>query len=457
MPEGPTSAIDPGTPARPGGAAGASPQGDRAAGVASVPWAVAASAGPLPPARAPHPPELLRVGVVGCGRRAQAHLQTVAALQRAGYYDLVGVCDVDPARAQEAAARLGTRAFPAVADLLQALGARRPAAVVVVTPPEAHHPVVELAASCGVHCLCETPLSFSLACADRMVAAARRAGVHLEVAENVWRFPEERAKRLIVARGVLGEVGLLACRYTSGSYHGMNALRHLAGAAVTAVCGDAALLPSPRQGRAGGGETTAVAWEGALLRFATGARGVFQLPVRPGLHNHWEVDGSLGSLDGHSLCVGGAEATRIQPERVTERAGGVGPEVLVGIRYPAGPSNPEVFWENPLRGLPLPADADALARADEHLSLHRAATGAGPGDYPVERGREDLAAVLAIHECARAADGGGGRWLTLPLPAGLPHDLALHEEYARRFGFPPEEAAAHLEKTAFPPSYPLTR
>jgi predicted dehydrogenase len=390
------------------------------------------------------------VGVVGVGRRAQAHLATIAALQRAGYYRLVGVADVDAQRAREVAARLGTRAYPTVTGLLDALAAQRPAAVVVVTPPEAHHPVVERAAARGLHCLCETPLSFSLTCADRMVAAARAAGVHLETAENVWRFPEERAKRLLIERGVLGRVGLLHCRYASGSYHGMNALRHLAGAPVAAVAGEAAEVRTPRQARAGGGETEVVAWEGALLRFANGARGVFELPVRPGLGNYWEVDGSAGCLEGPALRVGGADAARVQPERVTERRGDL--EVLVGIRYPAGPAHPEVFWENPLRTLPVPADTDSVARADEHLSLHRAAVGAGPGDYPGERGREDLAAVLAIHESALA-----GRWLDLPLPAGLAYDRSLHEAYFRRFGFPPEEAADHLEKTAFPPSYPLTR
>ena len=105
-----------------------------------------------------------------------------------------------------------------------ALGRPPPAIAVVVTPPEAHHPVTERAAAAGVHVLCETPLSFSLACADRMIAAARAAGTRLETAENVWRRPEERAKRALIERGLRGTVGLLQCRFASGSYHGMNAV-----------------------------------------------------------------------------------------------------------------------------------------------------------------------------------------------------------------------------------------
>jgi len=396
---------------------------------------------PLPPAAPPHRPVEVAIGVVGAGNRAQSHLATIAALQQAGYYRLVGVCDADPARAEAAVARFGGTAFPTVAALCDALARTPPAAVAIITPPEAHHPVAELAASRGLHAICETPLSFSLACAERMIAAAARAGTHLETAENVWRFPEERAKRLLIEQGLLGDVGLIQCRYASGSYHGMNAMRHLARAAIVSLTGDAAPIRAPRQAKAGGGQTEEVAWEGALLRFQNGVRGVFQLPARPGLGNHWEVDGSLGCLEGGTLRIGGTDGPRLQPERRVEDGR------LVGIAYG------DLFWENPLRALPIPADTDAVARADEHLSLHRAACGVGAGDYPGEQGRADLAAVLGIHESALQ----GGAPLRLPLAAGLTHDATLHAEYERRFGFAPEEAAEHLENTAFPPSYPLTR
>ncbi len=401
---------------------------------------------PLPPARAPHVPAEVAVGVIGAGRRAQAHLATIAALQTAGYYRLIGVADADPARAEDAASRFGGTAFTSVAALLDALARQDPAIAVVVTPPEAHHPVVELAATRGVHVLCETPLSFSVACADRMIAAARTGGIHLETAENVWRFPEERAKRQLLDRGLLGDVGLVQCRYASGSYHGLNAMRHLVRAHPVQVIGDTASVSAPPQPRAGGGETDRVTWEGALLRFANGVRGVFQLPVRPGMGNHWEVDAALGCLEGAGLRLGGTDAPRITPERRTERRGAL--DVLVGIAY----GDVDV-WENPLRQLPIPADTDAIARADEHLSLHRQVCGAGPADYPGEQGRADLAAVLAIYESALQ----GGAPVALPVSGPLEHDRRLHQEYEVQFGFAPEEAAAHLERTAFPPSYPLTR
>lgn len=400
---------------------------------------------PLPPARPPHAPVPLAVGLIGAGRRAQAHLETIAALVEAGYYRLEGVCDADPARAEQAAARCGGRAYTRVGALLDVLARAEAAIVVVVTPPEAHHAVVELAAARGVHALCETPLAFSLACADRMITAAARAGTHLATAENVWRFPEERAKRLLIERGLLGELGVAHCRYVSGTYHGMNAIRHLVGSGIASVAGDARPVRAPLQARAGGGETLEVAWGAALLRFHNGVRGVFELPVRPGAGNHWAVDGAQGCLDGAALRRGGTEVPRLAPLRVTERVGER--EVLVGIRYG------DLFWENPLRRLPVGEDTDAVARADMHLSLHRAVCGEGANDYGGEQGRADLGAAAAIDESALL----GGAPVPLPLRAGQPHDRALHATFERRFGFPPEEAAERLEGVAFPPSYPMTR
>src|SRR4029453_10040473 len=70
-----------------------------------------------------------------------------------------------------------------------------------------------------------TPIATTLAMADAMIASCRRAGVVLEVAENVWRFPQERLKRLAVDAGLIGAVQQVHVWYPPGSYHGTNALR----------------------------------------------------------------------------------------------------------------------------------------------------------------------------------------------------------------------------------------
>ncbi len=54
-------------------------------------------------------------------------MATCAALQRAGYYRLVGVCDADAGRADQTAARFGTAAYHRLEALLDDLARQAPA------------------------------------------------------------------------------------------------------------------------------------------------------------------------------------------------------------------------------------------------------------------------------------------------------------------------------------------
>src|SRR5690606_22862033 len=123
----------------------------------------------LPPE---NPKEILKIAVVGAGYRSEAHLSSLAKLT--DLYRLVAVCDTFAERAQEAAQRCGVSAYT---DLESMLKAQRPDVVLITVPPEAHHPVAELAASYKAHLLCETPISVTRGYAQRMVRAAAENGV----------------------------------------------------------------------------------------------------------------------------------------------------------------------------------------------------------------------------------------------------------------------------------------
>jgi predicted dehydrogenase len=126
----------------------------------------------------------LRVAVIGAGARAQDHLAAIARMPQ--YWQLSGVCDARPDRAQAASEQHGV---PAFGDPLQLLSDTRADAVLVIVPPDGHHPLVLAAAERGVHVMTEVPISISLPLADLMIEACRRSHVVLEVAENVWRRP----------------------------------------------------------------------------------------------------------------------------------------------------------------------------------------------------------------------------------------------------------------------------
>ena len=115
----------------------------------------------------------LRVGVVGVGYLGWFHAQKYAGLEGV---DLVGVADLDFARAEKAAQDFQTRPFRSHAEL----GGLVDAVSVAVTTSE-HAKVASELLSQGIHCLVEKPLSATLAEADQIIASAEKGGAVLQV------------------------------------------------------------------------------------------------------------------------------------------------------------------------------------------------------------------------------------------------------------------------------------
>jgi len=148
----------------------------------------------------------IRSGLIGCGKIARAHARALAALPES---EFVAVCDVDEARARAFAAEYGVpRVF---SDPLEMLASGDVDAVSVCTPHPSHAPVVVAAAEAGVHVLCEKPIAASLGDADRMIAAARRAGIAFGVIFQRRFWPAALRIREAIDGGKLGTPTLGEC------------------------------------------------------------------------------------------------------------------------------------------------------------------------------------------------------------------------------------------------------
>ncbi len=121
----------------------------------------------------------VKVGVIGVGSLGQWHAKVFASCPGA---TLVGVCDADPARAREIAARYGTRVF----DSPAALAAQVDAASIVV-PTDRHAETALPLLERGLHLLVEKPIASTMEEAEALVAAAARRSLILQVG-HVERF-----------------------------------------------------------------------------------------------------------------------------------------------------------------------------------------------------------------------------------------------------------------------------
>ena len=83
----------------------------------------------------------LKIAVVGTGGRAGAHLNTIPKLK--SIYQLVGVCDIDKARAAETAQRLLVSGYTDIDTLIEE---ESPDVILITVPPDGHHVITEIAA-----------------------------------------------------------------------------------------------------------------------------------------------------------------------------------------------------------------------------------------------------------------------------------------------------------------------
>jgi len=154
----------------------------------------------------------VRCAVVGVGMVGRQHVRILSDLPDA---ELVGCCDVDPARAADLP--------PGVAftpSLDKALGWPGLEAVVVCVPQHLHRTVVEPALAAGLSVLCEKPIADSLADADAMIAAARDAPGTLVIGHTLRFDPDFVAARAAVRDGELGDVVSVAARWQAPDYEG---------------------------------------------------------------------------------------------------------------------------------------------------------------------------------------------------------------------------------------------
>lgn len=134
---------------------------------------------PLPP------PKGTRVAVVGTGAMGRHHVRILASSPEA---ELVGIYDQRPEVAETLAAEHGTTRFEDLDELLGGVEA-----AVLAVPTTDHAELACRMLERGLHVLVEKPIASNLDEADRMVAAAAKAGRVLGVGHVEFYNPAVRA------------------------------------------------------------------------------------------------------------------------------------------------------------------------------------------------------------------------------------------------------------------------
>jgi predicted dehydrogenase len=343
-------------------------------------------------------------GIVGTGVIAAIHADAIALLSKTGLSKtglpnarLVAVTDVAADAAAAFAAAHGCRAEPDLGALL----ARPDVEVVCVCVPSGLHAVIGVqAAKAGKHLVVEKPIDVSLEAADRLIDAARAAGVALTVISQ-HRFDPGliELKRLLdeqaLGRLVLGEASTKWYRtqayYDSAAWRGTYAmdggslmnqgvhyvdlLRWCMGppAEVTAVCTTQAHQLEV--------EDTAL----GIVRFASGAVGTIlsSTAAFPGFPQRLEITGTDGTVT-------------VEDGRIVRRAfaGDAAPATrATATDSPAAADSPAVAAD--------PAAVDVASHAAQLADLLDAVDAGREPAVSGQSGRDALEIILAVYESSR--------------------------------------------------------
>ena len=342
---------------------------------------------------------MINFALLGCGRIAKRHADLLGTGQIAGAR-LVGVCDVDSARASAFADRYRVPGFTSLAALLAHPGID---AIAVLTPSGEHSKHAIEIADAGRHIVVEKPMALRLEDADAMIAAADRAGVRLFIVkQNRFNVPVLKAREALEAgrlgKLVLGTVRVRWCR--DQSYYDQDPWRGTWAQDGGVIANQAShhvdmlgWFMGPVESVHARGARALVDIEAedtvvATLRFRNGALGIVEAT---GATRPKDLEGSLSVLGGGgAIEIGGFAVNKI---RHWQFANSEPADAEVMDRYSVNPPNVygfghQAYYEHVVDCLVH----DKLALVDGH------------------EGRGSLELVAAIYESMAS-----GREVTLPL------------------------------------------
>jgi predicted dehydrogenase len=361
---------------------------------------------PPPPQAAAPQRRKVRVCVVGVGQWGAMHCELFAREPGVELH----VCGRSRERTERVARRVG--AAGVVIGLERAIESPDFEALVLVLPHDLHREATEAAIAAGKHVMVEKPIALTLEEADGMIAAARRAGRILMVAENFHFRPGIRVALEAIERGAVGEPQYLRA-------HGGGVLRPSGWKADPRTMGGGIIMDLGihyiRAMRLIMGEPDAVlATHGLQVNTKMGGEDSAQVLFRS--RYGWQAQvllnwsGPRGTGPDLEICGSGGVLALHPQARHVAHVPGQGPAWLdyAHLIRPAWLARRLTRPENFLRRIPIP-DPDPIGYQAEIREFLDAVAENRPARGTAEDGRRDLEIVLAAHR-SLVED----RWVDVP-------------------------------------------
>ena len=143
----------------------------------------------------------IRFAILGCGVIGDVHARAIAELPE--LCELVALCDVNPARAEEYAKKYNVKAYSDYAEMLRD---GEIDAISICTPSGMHADQAIAAIEAGKHVLCEKPMALTTADAERIREAEARSDKKLSVIFQMRYTEDIQYLKRVIEDGTLGQL-----------------------------------------------------------------------------------------------------------------------------------------------------------------------------------------------------------------------------------------------------------
>ncbi len=164
----------------------------------------------------------LRMGLVGGGQGSFiGRVHSIAACLDNRAELVAGALSSDPERARASAPDYGIaddRAYGSYQELIEVESDRedRVDFISIATPNHTHFEIAKAAVEAGFNVVCDKPLTFNLAEAEKLAECVQQSGVVFAVSHNYTGYPLVRLAREMIGAGELGTIQAVRACYIQG-------------------------------------------------------------------------------------------------------------------------------------------------------------------------------------------------------------------------------------------------
>jgi predicted dehydrogenase len=156
--------------------------------------------------------ERIRIGVIGCGGQANAHMRALVGMRESDNLEILNVCDIYNKRGEAAAQLTGGKL---VKDYRRVLDNKDIDSVLIATPEHWHYQMTMDAIAAGKHIYCEKPMTYSIEQARHVSEkVAQTPKIKMQVGVQGMSDDSYEAANRYIKEGALGKVVLAQIDYS---------------------------------------------------------------------------------------------------------------------------------------------------------------------------------------------------------------------------------------------------